>query len=514
MGGRFPSESGAGLRRNTHPDWQRTEVWNEDKKRALIDTILRGWKLPKFYFLKTNDEPESYEVVDGQQRLSAIFDFLDNELRLADDVAERVGGSYYKDLPDPVSDSFDDFEIEFDEIVDSGDEEIKEFFRRLQEGLPLTASERLNAAHGNLRDFAVELSESPFLLEKVGVRNHRHALFDIVAKVLAIEVDGFDVGLRYDDILAVFNAQKNFSKESGVANRVTKALAFLNRSFPEKESRFRNRTLVQSFLTLATGIVQAGGADGYEPKFRDFFDKFIAELSRQVELGQSATDQDYLKFQRTVNANVKAGPGIRHNILTRKLLAFDPSVVSRLSGDQVAASGLDSEIPELGARISRLVAVINEAHAVKSGADLFKPTNKTTAAQASISRPIRSFEEYKGFVESLYFLFWEGPGQRLDGKMPDSFKDINALRTNLQHDVDHGKPSRVKKKRIGLGQAFVRYAGSGTPETVGPESLLVLQANLLRAIENDLHALHDELGDHLTSRIWTPPTRANPSRHR
>jgi hypothetical protein len=32
------------------PGWQRSKVWSTEQKRRLIDTILRGWKLPKFYF--------------------------------------------------------------------------------------------------------------------------------------------------------------------------------------------------------------------------------------------------------------------------------------------------------------------------------------------------------------------------------------------------------------------------------------------------------------------------------
>ena len=32
------------------PDFQREEVWTDHQKRQLIDTVLRGWHLPKFYF--------------------------------------------------------------------------------------------------------------------------------------------------------------------------------------------------------------------------------------------------------------------------------------------------------------------------------------------------------------------------------------------------------------------------------------------------------------------------------
>ena len=34
------------------PDWQRGEVWNREEKTAAHRLILRGWKLPKFYFIE------------------------------------------------------------------------------------------------------------------------------------------------------------------------------------------------------------------------------------------------------------------------------------------------------------------------------------------------------------------------------------------------------------------------------------------------------------------------------
>ena len=74
------------------PEWQRQEVWSQSKRRNLIDSILRRWKLPKFYFLKVSSDPEAYEVVDGQQRLAAIFGFFDNELSLPESAGRRVIG--------------------------------------------------------------------------------------------------------------------------------------------------------------------------------------------------------------------------------------------------------------------------------------------------------------------------------------------------------------------------------------------------------------------------------------
>jgi hypothetical protein len=131
------------------PDWQRQKVWNKKKKQGLIDSILRGWKLPKFYFVKSSDE--SFLVEDGQQRLTAIFEFFSGDLGLSLESAEIFGGTYYSELKRNVADAFDDFDIEYDVIEDATDEELKEFFQRLQEGMPLTGSEKLNAVPSKLR---------------------------------------------------------------------------------------------------------------------------------------------------------------------------------------------------------------------------------------------------------------------------------------------------------------------------------------------------------------------------
>jgi len=153
------------------PEWQRGEVWDEVRKKALVDSVLRGWKLPKFYFVRLNDE--DYEVVDGQQRLTAIYEFFANTLPLSDESAQVFGGPFYKDLKTKVADAFDDFEIEYDEIEDATEEELKEFFQRLQQGLPLTSSEKLNSVHSKLRDFCQKLAKHPFFTTSVSVPDTR-----------------------------------------------------------------------------------------------------------------------------------------------------------------------------------------------------------------------------------------------------------------------------------------------------------------------------------------------------
>ena len=132
------------------PEWQRDEVWPVEKQQLLIDSILRGWKLPKFYLSKTSISPEEFEVVDGQQRLAAIFDFFAGGLTLGEAVADAPAGTSYSELPDDMIDQFDDYEIEYDAITSATEQDLKEFFQRLQGGLQLTSSEKLNSVHSKL----------------------------------------------------------------------------------------------------------------------------------------------------------------------------------------------------------------------------------------------------------------------------------------------------------------------------------------------------------------------------
>ena len=71
---------------NPRPQYQRAPVWNKTKKQKLIDSILRGYDIPKFYLRETpQSDKYEHEVVDGQQRLRAIWEFRTDGYELGDE---------------------------------------------------------------------------------------------------------------------------------------------------------------------------------------------------------------------------------------------------------------------------------------------------------------------------------------------------------------------------------------------------------------------------------------------
>lgn len=77
--------------------FQRREVWDEKQKCELIESILMGLPLPIFYFKQLDNS--RYVVVDGKQRLSALFEYLSNKFALKDlKILDFLNTKKFKDL--------------------------------------------------------------------------------------------------------------------------------------------------------------------------------------------------------------------------------------------------------------------------------------------------------------------------------------------------------------------------------------------------------------------------------
>jgi hypothetical protein len=151
-----------------HPYFQRNLVWRDAHKKDFIDTILSGFPFPQIFLARGPIDLETMQaqqcVVDGQQRLNAIREYVEGRL--------EVNSKYFFDLTPQEKEEFLKYEIaviDFD--LEAGDARLKEVFRRLNRTYySLSAIERLSS----------EYSASEFLL---------------VARALCGEI-----GENYDDV--------------------------------------------------------------------------------------------------------------------------------------------------------------------------------------------------------------------------------------------------------------------------------------------------------------------------
>lgn len=134
------------------PYFQRNLVWRDAHKRDFIDTILRGYPFPQIFLtrgpINLDTMEASQAVVDGQQRLNTIRDFVDGRL--------DIDGKVFKELLPKDREEFLKYEvavIDFD--LDVGDPRLKDIFHRLNRTYySLSAIEKL----------ASEYSASEFML--------------------------------------------------------------------------------------------------------------------------------------------------------------------------------------------------------------------------------------------------------------------------------------------------------------------------------------------------------------
>lgn len=98
------------------PEYQRYFRWSDEQKSKLIESILIGLPLPSVFV--SQDKDGSWEVVDGMQRLSTIFDFMDI-LK-----AETTRSKYYKNFQQLTDELF-----YLGEFADKG---WSDFSRRIQ----------------------------------------------------------------------------------------------------------------------------------------------------------------------------------------------------------------------------------------------------------------------------------------------------------------------------------------------------------------------------------------------
>ena len=75
-----------------NPVYQReSDIWDLDKKQLLVDTILNRFDVPKIYLHKfptpvmKNAVSYEYAVIDGKQRLTTVWAFIEGAFALADD---------------------------------------------------------------------------------------------------------------------------------------------------------------------------------------------------------------------------------------------------------------------------------------------------------------------------------------------------------------------------------------------------------------------------------------------
>lgn len=146
------------------PFFQRSSVWPKDKQQHFIDSILKNWGTPKIYFWKTGKDV--FACVDGKQRLISLFNFMDDKLPLNSKYSGEYRGKTYSKLLPTEQCQIDDYEFDIEVLTESKNDEVFDFFKRLQRGTSLNFGENLFGTSGKMNEFIKKLTTKKFFERK------------------------------------------------------------------------------------------------------------------------------------------------------------------------------------------------------------------------------------------------------------------------------------------------------------------------------------------------------------
>ena len=129
-------------------EFQRESVWKPAQKAELIESILMGLPLPIFYF--NQDNMGRLIVIDGRQRLTALFEFMSDMWQLRGlKVIRELNGKKFSDLDPIVQSQIEDYQIQAHVIQPPTPDRIKfDIFDRVNRaGTKLNKQEIRNALY-------------------------------------------------------------------------------------------------------------------------------------------------------------------------------------------------------------------------------------------------------------------------------------------------------------------------------------------------------------------------------
>ena len=177
-------------RMEPNPEYQRGEVWSDGQQKKLIDSILRGYQVPIIYLHNKRTVfgdggiIDRLEIIDGQQRVNALYRFVEGDFRLyeVDDENARFptflqdtqkypcpwGGKDFHSLSEELQTQLLKATLSVALITEATEDEVRDLFVRLQAGLSLNAQEKRDSLPGEFTRFILNIGGKPQLVGNPG----------------------------------------------------------------------------------------------------------------------------------------------------------------------------------------------------------------------------------------------------------------------------------------------------------------------------------------------------------
>jgi uncharacterized protein with ParB-like and HNH nuclease domain len=238
--------------------FQRNAVWTELQQAYLIDTVLHGFPIPELYMQDKGDAEgnEEHVVVDGQQRIRAVLNFIQGAFSLdGDDVSRAWRGKAFDDLsPDQRKDLFN-YKFVVRILPSELDEnEIRAIFARLNKNVvALNDQELRNATYwGPFIKTIQKMADDDLFWSEAGVfsaNDHRRMLdHEFISELVVAFLHGpQNKKDRLDHFYQVY--EQNFDQEDEVKEAFRRVTGEISSIIPDlRGTRWRKKSDFYTFF--------------------------------------------------------------------------------------------------------------------------------------------------------------------------------------------------------------------------------------------------------------------------
>lgn len=251
------------------PKFQRRAVWLDEERSQLIGSVLRRLPFPEVYIQVATDSQTGAQrnvVVDGQQRITSILRFIDNQVAAPNEPDFGLRGQYFRDLSDDDKTRFWNYKVVTRTLNTTSDAEIRDLFGRLNtNNYALNDQELRNARYtGKFKQAAERIADE--------------AIFSVLGLFTPREIR------RMEDV--EFASELLLLVVAGITNKkdlLDDAYMNMNEEFPEQARRERE---VQTTLQLVGQVVRDENAALVKTK-STFYSLFGAALRHHRATGRS-----------------------------------------------------------------------------------------------------------------------------------------------------------------------------------------------------------------------------------
>jgi len=186
---------------------RRRNIWSSAGKSYFLDTLFRNLPSHKIFLREFVKKGRGIrEVVDGQQRLRTIIDFLDGKFRINNSKELCNRGLKFDDLDDESKHSFMNYEISIDILLEASDADVRDLFLRLNTyTIRLNKQELRNAKyHGEFKQFINMLSEKTISrllnLKVISKRSFTRMMeLELISEIIIAMMDGLQDKKKFID---------------------------------------------------------------------------------------------------------------------------------------------------------------------------------------------------------------------------------------------------------------------------------------------------------------------------